>query len=88
MAINEGEIVSYTSVVPVFSTATRPQLSAILGLEAARMPPVDLFEFATGWTQPDYRRKGISLQLRLLAALQHLVHPAGDFAARFLHLGS
>ena len=64
MAINEGEIVSYTSVVPVFSTATRPQLSAILGLEAARMPPVDLFEFATGWTQPDYRRKGISLQLR------------------------
>lgn len=64
VAIEADEIVSYTSVVPVFSETSRPQLAALIGVEAGRMPAVDLFEFATGWTRPDCRRKGISLQLR------------------------
>lgn len=63
-AIEAGEIVSYTSVVPVYSEASRRRLGAIIGVEAGQMPAIDLFEFATGWTRPDCRRKGISLQLR------------------------
>lgn len=64
IAIESDEIVSYTSVVPVYSETSRRQLAALIGVEAGRMPAVDLFEFATGWTRPDCRHKGISLQLR------------------------
>ena len=64
VAIEADEIVSYTSVVPVYSEASRRQMGALIGVEADRMPAVELFEFATGWTRPDCRRKGISLQLR------------------------
>ena len=65
------EIIGYSSVVLVFGEATRRKMSQEIGVGYSQMPSIDLCEFATGWTHPRWRRKGISLQLRrrLLAQL-------------------
>ncbi len=64
IALKDDEIVSYTSVVPLFFTKTRQALSRELGIDYSQWPKVDMYEFASGWTHPSWRRKGISLQLR------------------------
>lgn len=73
VAVCRELIVSYTSLVPVFDTDTRADLSQRLGLPVAQLPPVDIYEFASGWTHLDFRRRGISLHLRrhLLARFDH-----------------
>ncbi len=64
IAVCREKIVSYTSLVPVFNADTRTHLEQLLNLPADQLPPIDMYEFASGWTHVDYRRKGISLQLR------------------------
>ncbi len=64
VAIKDNEIVSYISLILVFSQATRLELSKQIGVAPDCMPNTDLYESATGWTHPAWRRKGISLQLR------------------------
>jgi GNAT superfamily N-acetyltransferase len=64
LALHNEEIVSYTSVVPLFFDKTRRRLSRELDVDEVHLPNTDLYEFASGWTDPAWRRKGISLQLR------------------------
>jgi len=64
LAAYDGRIVSYTSLVPVFNADSRARLSQLLNLPADQLPAVNVYEFASGWTHPDFRRRGISLQLR------------------------
>jgi hypothetical protein len=59
-----GHIVSYTSLVTVFDTAFRRKLAAIWPQVGGCLPPIDLYESATAWTHPHWRRHGISLALR------------------------
>jgi hypothetical protein len=64
IAFWRGEIVSYISVVPIFIAPTRLKLAEIMGLHPEQFPNIDINESATGWTQPAWRRRGLSFQLR------------------------
>lgn len=59
-----NEIKAYTSVVPVFSDATRRALARTLDVGVARLPKIDVYESMTGWTAPSLRKHGVSLHLR------------------------
>ncbi len=61
--VKDHRILCYSSLVPIFCQATRGDLSAALGLEPDSLPQVDVYGLSTGWTHPDWRRKGVHLQL-------------------------
>ena len=64
VAIQDRLIISYVSLVPVFYPNTRIDLGAELGIEPERLPSIDIDGSSTGWTHPDWRRRGINMQLR------------------------
>lgn len=64
VAFWQGEIVSYISLVPVFTAPTRAKLAEIMELNPEQLPNIDINESATGWTHPDWRRQRLSFQLR------------------------
>ena len=64
IAVHDGQIVSYTSLVAVFDATFRSQLAAVWRHADGRLPPIDLYEFATGWTRPSWRRNDANLALR------------------------
>jgi hypothetical protein len=60
----DPEILAYTSLVPVFSDATRRALAHALGVRVGTLPQTDVYESMTGWTTPGLRKHGISRHLR------------------------
>jgi hypothetical protein len=64
IAMQAEQITGYTSVVPVYAAPRRAKLAQELGLSAGLLPAIDLYEFASGWTHPHFRRLGLSLRLR------------------------
>jgi hypothetical protein len=64
VAVKDGRVASYISLIPIFSAANRSKLAALLDIESARLPATDVYEFATAWTHGAWRRKRVSLQLR------------------------
>ncbi len=76
VAVDRGEIVAYISCQPILFQATRQELGEKLGIDRECLSDIDVYEFLTGWTHPDWRRKNISLQLRrqLMARLCKAQH--------------
>lgn len=64
VALDDGHIVAYTSLMPAFDAALRGRLAAAGYPGAALLPEVDLYEFVSGWTHPGWRRRDVSLALR------------------------
>ncbi len=64
IAVKDYEIISYTSLIPIFSDPTRQKLSQAIGLHPEQMPYINMYRAATGWTHPDWRQRGLSQQLR------------------------
>lgn len=64
VAVRDGQILSYVSLVPILYEDTRPRFSAEIGVDVDRIPDMDMYGSSTGWTHLDWRRKGINSQLR------------------------
>jgi hypothetical protein len=70
-AVFKGQIVSHVALVPVGCRIACPDVPhtwagfcAAAGLSAARLPSVDVYEFASGWTAPAWRCRRINMALR------------------------
>jgi hypothetical protein len=76
VAVHGGAIVGHISCMPIFQQTTRQRVARALGagqfLRDMVWPTSELFELLTGWTDPEWRKRNISLRLRqhLLSALQ------------------
>lgn len=78
VAVADGEIVSYISLIPLFTRERSQHLFADLPLP--RTPPaIELYESATGWTHPDWRGQGVSSFLR-----RHLLQGGNDLQRLYL----
>jgi hypothetical protein len=64
VAVHDGHIVSYTSLEAAYDATFREQLAATWRHVNGSLPPIDLYEFATGWTDPAWRRNDVNLALR------------------------
>lgn len=64
IVINNNRIISYISIVSVFVNGSRKKFEEALNLPADRLPSINLYESATGWTHLQWRRQGISFRLR------------------------
>jgi hypothetical protein len=64
VAVQAGHILSYTSLAPVMDAGFRSKLVATCSQYNGQLPAIDLYEFATGWTHPTWRRNDVSLALR------------------------
>jgi hypothetical protein len=71
IALRDGHIVSYTSLVPILDAATWPRLAAAFGSNLTHGCPIAVYGASTGWTVPELRKQDVSLSLRvpLLARL-------------------
>lgn len=63
-SVTDGRIVSYVCLGPVYSAQNRGAFAETLGVSPAAMPEIDVYEFTTAWTAPEWRRFGISSQMR------------------------
>ncbi len=64
VALYKEQIVSYISLVPVLNDPARRHISEIADVSVDQFPQIDINESATGWTHPEWRKKGVSYQLR------------------------
>lgn len=64
VAVRHGHILSYTSLVAILDEAFKAQLAAVWPYLDSKLPPVDMFMAATGWTHPEWRHNNINLNLR------------------------
>lgn len=64
IAIHRDEIISHVSIISTFSEPIRRQLSQAINVDYQCIPKVDVYECATGWTDPSWRRRGINIKLR------------------------
>jgi hypothetical protein len=71
VAIWHGQVVSHTALVPLACRTGCPgmphtwaSLCRAGGLSSAHLPSLDVYEFTSGWTAPNWRRKRVSLSLR------------------------
>lgn len=63
VALFDGEIISYISILPTFDEEKRDKLSRIFSLSFNDFVPINLYELATGWTKKQWRLKGINKAL-------------------------
>lgn len=68
VAIYNGHIISHISLAPIVEHTsgdlTWSTITQTLGVPVSNLPDSDVYEFATSWTHPHWRRKRISLALR------------------------
>ena len=61
--LHEGQIIGHTSLVEIFCAANRKKFTDALGIAVEQLPAVDVWKLATSWTDPDWRRRHIQMQL-------------------------
>lgn len=62
--LHENRIVSYICLAPIYSIENRYKFARALQVAQSDMPEIDVYEFTTAWTAPEWRRYGISGQMR------------------------
>ncbi|GAB6041807.1 hypothetical protein [Endothiovibrio diazotrophicus] len=87
IALVGEEIVSYVSLIPLFDEAVEGRLRRRLGAPAGTGEGGALYESATGWTHPQWRRRGLSLHLRR-ALLAGFAAPDRLFLSATIGLGA
>lgn len=58
---SDRRIVHYSSLVQIINSETRLRLAGAVGMT---LPPIDIYEGATGWTHPDWRGRGLAMFFR------------------------
>jgi hypothetical protein len=73
ITLYEDRIVSYICLAPIYSADNRHKFAACLNIDPETLPAIDVYEFTTAWTAPEWRRYGISGQMRppMLARFFH-----------------
>ena len=64
IAMYNNEIISYTSLVPIYDECRRKLLSSYLNISYTKLPTVNVYETVASWTDPKWRLKGISKSLK------------------------
>ncbi len=62
--IHDGAIVLYVGVTPVYDDAIRERLRHFLGVDEHRLPHATVYRGVSGWTHPDWRRRGLGVAAR------------------------
>jgi len=81
VVIDDGGIVSYASVLPLYTSQTRDILRG--RYPARQLTPVDVVAFATAWTAPRWR--GFGFSTRLHEELQLTYSDRGDLVVGLCH---
>lgn len=72
VVIDDGRIVSYASILSLYTSLTRDTVSR--RYPEARLTPVDVIAFASAWTAPRWRGFGFSTHLHERLRLTHSDH--------------
>ncbi len=86
VAVAGGEIVSYISLIPLFTQERQQRLNAH-ACSSSKPPAIELYESATGWTHPKWRSLGVSRFLRR-QLLQRDDAPARLYLSATIGLGA
>jgi GNAT superfamily N-acetyltransferase len=81
VVIDDGGIVSYSSVLPLYTSETRGIVSG--RYPARQLTPVSVVAFATAWTAPRWR--GFGFSTRLHEELQLAYRDRGDLVVGLCH---
>ncbi|TVR20629.1 MAG: hypothetical protein EA396_10210 [Anaerolineaceae bacterium] len=58
---DDRQIVHYSSLIQVIDAEIRLRMAGAVGIT---LPPIDIYEGATGWTHPDWRGRGLAMFFR------------------------